>query len=131
MIVVDTNVIVHFWLPGELSGSAERLAREEPEWIVPILWRSEFRSVMSFYLRKKILGLEKILNIIENAEEQLKDSEFYVSSNDIMELVNKSSCSSYDCEFVALARNFKIPLVTTDKQILKEFPSIVASLNKF
>ncbi|MGE5798584.1 MAG: type II toxin-antitoxin system VapC family toxin [Ignavibacteria bacterium] len=131
MIVIDTNVIVSFWLPGDLTGNAERLINKDPEWIVPVLWRSEFRSVLSLYLRKKLLTLEKILNIIEEAEEHLKDNEFYVPSSDIMELVNSSNCSAYDCEFVALARNFKTKLITTDKQILKEFPSITKSLKEF
>ncbi len=131
MIVVDTNVVVNFWLPGELTANAERLLETEPDWVVPILWRSEFRNVMSLYLRKKILSLDKILNIIEEAEEHLKNNEFYLASTNIMELVNSSNCSAYDCEFVALAKYLNINLVTTDKQILKEFPSIAKSLSNF
>ena len=99
--------------------------------IVPLLWCSEFRSVMSLYLRKNLLTFEKILNIIEETEEHLKDNEFCVSSNDVMDLVNSSNCSTYDYEFVALAKNFKTNLITTDKQILKEFPSIAKSLKEF
>ncbi|MGE5812496.1 MAG: hypothetical protein ACM339_13395 [Ignavibacteria bacterium] len=86
---------------------------------------------MSLYLRKKMLTLEKILNIIEEAEQHFKDNEFYISSSDVMELVNSSNCSAYDCEFAALAKNFKTNLITTDKQILKEFPSIAKSLKEF
>lgn len=78
-----------------------------------------------------MLTLEKILNIIEEAEQHFKDNEFYISSIDVMELVNSSNCSAYDCEFAALAKNFKTNLITTDKQILKEFPSIAKSLKEF
>lgn len=131
MIIVDTNVIVNFWLPGEFTGNVERLLKKEPVWNVPILWRSEFRNVVSLYLRKKILSLDKALNIIEEAEEQLKDNEFHVSSYDVMELVSNSNCSAYDCEFAALAKYFRTKLVTTDKQILREFPSLTKSLNTF
>ncbi len=131
MIVVDTNVIVNFWIPGENSKHAELLMERDPEWAVPILWRSEFRSVMSLYLKKKLLTLDMILRIIENAEEQLQANEFSVSSAQIMELVNKSNCSAYDCEFIGLAQFLKTKLVTSDKQILKEFPSIAAALNTY
>ena len=39
-----------------------------------------------------------------------------------MELVSKSDCSAYDCEFVALARSMGLPLVTEDRSILRDFP---------
>ena len=131
MIVVDTNVIVNLWVPGENSKHAEELIKKDREWAVPILWRSEFRSVMSMYLKKKLLTLDMILRIIENAEEQLQANEFNVSSIQVMELVNKSNCSAYDCEFICLAQSLKTKLITSDKQILKEFPSVAAALNNY
>ncbi len=36
-----------------------------------------------------------------------------------------------DCEFVALAKTFKVPLITSDKGLLKNFPSIAISMDKF
>jgi len=50
------------------------------------------------------------------------------SSDDVLQLVRDSSCSAYDCEFVALAKKLSVPLVTEDKQILKDFPMISISL---
>jgi predicted nucleic acid-binding protein len=46
-----------------------------------------------------------------------------------MQLVNSSSCSAYDCEFVALAQYLDIPLITEDKKILRDFPSATKSLD--
>lgn len=42
MIVADTNILAYFYLPCELTASAEKLLQQEPEWAAPILWRSEF-----------------------------------------------------------------------------------------
>jgi len=42
-----------------------------------------------------------------------------------------SDCSAYDCEYVALAQDLDVPLVTTDRQVLREFPKIAVSLEKF
>ncbi len=38
--------------------------------------------------------------------------------------MSESNCSAYDCEFVALASDFDIQLVTFDKKIISEFPAI-------
>lgn len=54
-----------------------------------------------------------------------------VTSNQVLELVNASSCSAYDCEFVALARDLKVSLVTVDRQILTDFPDTAISLDAF
>ena len=52
------------------------------------------------------------------------DCEFEVPSQDILQLVNESPRSAYDCEFVALAKHFNTKLVTSDKNIIKSFPAI-------
>jgi len=46
----------------------------------------------------------------------------------VLDLVASSTCTAYDCEFVALARELAVPLVTTDKQILRDFPAIARPL---
>jgi predicted nucleic acid-binding protein len=131
MIVVDTNLISYLYISGERSEQAEQLLSADSHWIAPILWRSEFRSVLSQYLRKNILSFDETLQIIQQAEILLTDNEFEISSTHIMRLVNSSNCSSYDCEFVALAQHLDVPLITADKKILREFPSVTKSLNSY
>ncbi|MFP4307942.1 MAG: hypothetical protein ACLFQQ_12070 [Desulfococcaceae bacterium] len=58
----------------------------------------------------------------------LQKTEYLVNSLDVLNLVQQSKCSAYDCEFVALAQNLKLPLITMDKQILKEFPATAKPL---
>ena len=81
------------------------------------------------YLRKGILCLDEILLITQQAEKLLDDNEYKISSAHILQLVNSSCCSAYDCEFVALAQYLNIPLITADKKILKEFPKNAKSLD--
>ena len=129
MIVVDTNIIAYLYISGEKSLQAEQLLSIDLLWISPILWRSEFRNVLSQYLRKDILSLDDILLIIQQAEKLLNDNEYQISSAHIMQLINSSNCSAYDCEFVALAQYLDLPLITADKKILREFPKISKSLD--
>ena len=127
MIVVDTNVISYLYLNGERSQQAEKLLSVDPHWCAPVLWRSEFRSVLSLYQRKGLLTLAEVLLILEQAEELLGDHEYEVPSTEIMQLVSQSDCSAYDCEFVALAKFLGVTLITADKKLLREFPGIAKS----
>ena len=96
---------------------------------MPVLWRSEFRSVLGQYLRKNHLSFDEFLLIMGYAEKLLIENEYEVPSAQIMQLVNSSECSAYDCEFVALARDLHVPLVTADKKILRELPAIAISVD--
>ena len=131
MIVVDTNIIAYLYITGEKSLQAEQLLSFDAHWNAPILWRSEFRNVLGLYLRQGILSLHDILIIIQQAEKLLEDNEYKISSAHIMQLVHSSHCSAYDCEFVALAQSLDIPLITSDKKILREFPTVAKSLDVY
>lgn len=127
MIVVDTNMIVYLFISGERSQTAEQLLSLDPDWASPILWRSEFRSVLSQYLHKNFLNLNETLLIIQQAEALLSGKEYQVSSSQVMKLLGTSNCSAYDCEFVALAQHLNTQLITADKKILNAFPDIAKS----
>ena len=124
MIVVDTNIISYLYISGDRSQQSEDLLSFDPNWVAPILWRSEFRNVLAQYLRKNLLNLDEILLIIQQAEKLLTDHEYEISSAHIMQLVKSSQCSAYDCEFIALAQYLNVPLITADKRILREFSKI-------
>lgn len=131
MIVVDTNMLVYLYLASESSSQADIAFRKDPEWFAPLLWRSEFRSVLARYLRKHLIIAEQAFQIMNEAQLFMKGREYEVSSLRVVELVASSTCSAYDLEFVALALDLALPLVTTDRQILDQFPEIAVSLDKF
>ena len=128
MIVVDTNILAYLYLPTEHALKVEALLANDPEWIAPTLWRSEFRNVLALYLRKNLLTFDQALAIQTEAESLLQDNEFVVNSLDVLQLVQNSECSAYDCEFVALAKHMNVHLITMDKKILKNFPDIAKPL---
>ncbi|SLM32028.1 Predicted nucleic acid-binding protein,contains PIN domain [Desulfamplus magnetovallimortis] len=131
MIVVDTNIISYLYLPTKYSNLAEQLLKQEPQWAAPVLWKSEFRNVLSGYLRKELYEFDSIIAILQEAEDLMSNQEYQISSLQVMNLVSKSDCSAYDCEFVALAEHLKIKLVTQDKKILQNFPQISHSLESY
>jgi predicted nucleic acid-binding protein len=77
------------------------------------------------------LELSVVLQAIEEAEKLMDANEFEVNSTQVMSLVSDSSCSAYDCEFVALADDLNIQLVTFDKKITREFTNIAINPEEF
>ena len=130
MIIVDTNVIAYLFIRGELSENAKRLLIQDPEWISPYLWCSEFRNVLAHYMRKGDLSYKDAVLLMEEAENLLHNMEYQTKSERVLELVSKSDCSAYDCEFVALAYELNLNLYTSDKRLLKVFPDITVSLRE-
>ena len=124
MIIVDVNLIGALFLQSEQAPLASRIFERDPDWYAPLLWQSEMRSLITSYLRHKLITLDKATQIMDEAHALMVDHERYVSSNLVFELVSISKCISYDCEYVALAREMNLTLVTFDKQVVGAFPGI-------
>jgi predicted nucleic acid-binding protein len=122
MIVVDTNILAHFWLPSDQTEICERLFQWDPDWVAPLLWKSEFRNVVILYLRKNLINLPEAVQITDKAVNQMKEREFHVNTIQVYNLADRSDCSSYDCEFISLAEDLDIKLITMDKKIIRSFP---------
>ena len=80
MIVADTNLVAYLLIPGERTNQAESAFKRDSVWVAPLLWRSEFRSVLAFHLRRNSLALDESLLIMTKAERLLKGQEYSVRS---------------------------------------------------
>ena len=131
MIVVDTNLGAYLFINGEHSGAAEKVFLKDSRWAAPLLWRSEFRSVLVKCFRKGFFGTDDAIRIMEEAESLLSGGEYAVASADALMLAASSACSAYDAEFVVLARELGVPFVTLDKLLLESFPDSAVSPERF
>jgi predicted nucleic acid-binding protein len=129
VIVVDTNVLAYLLLPYEYSAKADALYKRDPEWAVPIFWRSEFRNLLAGYLRRKTLSFDEVLKVQAEAEALLAGNEHEIDSRRVLELVRDSDCTAYDCEFIALAMRLGVKVVTMDAKLLKAFPQHAIGLS--
>jgi predicted nucleic acid-binding protein len=131
MIVADTNLLIYLYVQGQRTAESEAVLRKDAVWAVPLLWRSEFRNALIGLVRTEALQLEEALAIIDEAERWLTGHEYNVVSRQVLTLASQSGCSAYDCEFVALAQDLEVPLVTSDRQVLKASPTIAVSPSAF
>lgn len=131
MIVVDSNIIAYCWVNGPLTALAQSVRVKDSDWHLPILWRSEMRSILTGYLRDGSLDSTQIARVMDAAENALAGNEHLVPSASVFEVAEKSHLSAYDCEFIVLASVLAVPLVTADKAVLKAFPKQALTMEAF
>ncbi len=100
MIVVDTNVLVQFVLDPNFVAS--RVMLRDARRIAPRLWRSEFRSSLAAMLRIQGLPADHAVDAFHRAE-TLVSLERELETADVLSLIERTKCTAYDPEFVALA----------------------------
>lgn len=130
MIVADTNLIVYLFITGDKTELAKQVLAKDPYWIVPPLWQSEFRNVLAGYIRRD-MNLKQAKQIMQKALEILENHQVVPSAEKVLDLISESNCTAYDCEFITLAEQLNIQLVTADKRVLSQFPTFAISLEKF
>jgi predicted nucleic acid-binding protein len=131
LIVADTNLIAYFLIQGGFTPEARAVYQKDPEWVAPPLWRSEFRNVLILSLRHALLTFDDILSLMDRADRLMKGQGYQMDSSRILRLAADSGCSAYDCEFVALAQDLGVPLVTSDATLIAKFKPTVVSMRAF
>jgi len=131
LIVADTNLLARLILGGPQLESARAVYDRDSDWSAPVLWRSEFTSVLSRYLRRQELSLAGAEQLYELAADLLAGREYFVPPSRVLRLLTTSPCSAYDSEFVALAQVLGTRLVTSDKQVLRSFPQVAITPDQF
>ena len=77
------------------------------------------------------MKLDNAKALIQRAEMLMADNEQDVDSDQVLELAAASGCTAYDCEFVALAEQLDVPLITSDKKLIAAFPDVAVPLTMF
>jgi len=131
VFVVDSNVVAYCWLNSPRTELAQAVRVQDGDWHVPVLWRSELRSMIGGYVRRSDLTLKQAGAVMQRIEAELQGNEHLVESDDVLKLLSTSDLSAYDCEFVALARALGTRLVTEDRAILRAFPRDALSMEAF
>jgi predicted nucleic acid-binding protein len=124
MIVADTNLLVYLLLPGDRTSKVQQFYLRDPDWVAPLLWRSELINVLVTYRRLGKLESGLCLQLMAQAEHIMEGRSYTVESETILEVAARTGCSGYDSEFVALAEQLDVPLITYDKKVLQRCHSV-------
>ena len=131
MIVVDTNLLAYAVLPGERTEAALAVAERDAEWVAPALWRWELRNVLAMAMRVRRMRLASALAAFRLAEQLVSDAEPEASTEACLRLSARGYVSAYDAEFVFVAEELDLSLVTADRRLVRAFPGRAVSPEEF
>lgn len=130
MIVVDAHILAYKVLEDVRTISARRLFVQCGDWVSTSLWEPEFSNILAMPLRNGLWSVRQAVDALEEARSCLAQvSE--PSSELVFELVQRHKITAYDAQYVALAMEMKVPLVTEDKELLRKFPGNAYSMESY
>lgn len=128
MIVVDSNVLAYYILPGTHTATAERWRRRDRHWIAPELILHEWLNVIVLNVKKRVLDRDQALRAFRRGCDVVRVDRTELNPAAILHIHNRTRCTSYDCQFIHLAERLNVPLVTADKEVLEAFPAQALAL---
>jgi predicted nucleic acid-binding protein len=131
VIVADTNLIAYLLVDGPYTEEARAVYEKDPDWVAPSFWWSEFRNVLVLSLRRGVMSFTDALEIVEDADQLMGGKDRDSASFRILRLAADSGCSAYDCEFVALAQDLGVTMVTADRALIEKFKPTIVSMKAF
>lgn len=119
MIVADTNLVAYLLIDGEHTKLARSVHGIDPQWMVPTLWRSEFLNVLTLSVRADVLDEAAALRAWRLSVATFGTSEFEPSGEEVLAASIAMGLTVYDAQFVVTAIDLQVPLVTSDRRMLK------------
>jgi predicted nucleic acid-binding protein len=131
MIVADASLLAHLLIPGPDAALAEAVFRRDVDWCAPLLWRSELRSVLLKHIRNSGLSLDLANAVMEEARRIIGGREASALTPAVLEVALRFNVSAYDAEYLAVAEQFDISLVTFDRKLRSAAPNLAVDPERF
>lgn len=129
--MVDTNLIVDLFLRTPNTELARTIARQDDQWHAPLLWRSEFASVLWQHHHSSGLLFDAAIELHRRACSWMDGTEHVPSFDAVLALSFDTEVTPYDCQFVAVARSIGVPLLSHDRRLRRSFPDGVIDPRDF
>lgn len=128
MIVADANIVAALYFDGADTENARLLLEIDGDWIVPGLWRHEMLNIAANYATFTQSSTARVAAAWESADAQFAGRIHAVDMGSALALAVKHGISAYDAQYVALAQELNVWLVTQDKKLRDAMPSLTLSL---
>jgi predicted nucleic acid-binding protein len=131
VIVVDVNVVAYFLVEGDRTAAARDLARRDPDWRLPSLWRHEFLNVLATFAREGGATVTEARILWRRAVDVFESREQGVDMESALVLAAENRISAYDAQYIALARQLQTVCITEDRRLLRIFPALTHTMQAF
>lgn len=119
-VVFDCSVTLSWFLKDErtaFTDTAFELLETEECW-VPYLWRLEFPNALLVAERKRRLGREQRLEILDNAAQlYLRTDHALPDIRSLSSLAERRGLTVYDASYLELAMRSAFDLITLDRDL--------------
>jgi len=119
-VVFDCSVTLAWFLKDERTAFTDTAFEllETAECWVPFLWRLEFPNALLFAERKKRVGREQRLEILDNAAQLfLRTDNVLPDVRSLSALAERRSLTVYDASYLELALRSGSDLITLDRDL--------------
>ena len=131
MIAADTNLVAYLIIDGDLTAGARRAWECDSDWVLPPLWRSEFLNVLATALRTGLLDEEQAFRAWEEAVAIFGRREHEPGGAAVLRTAIRYRISGYDAQFIAVAEQLGIKLVTADRKLQKACEKVAVLLESY
>lgn len=131
MIAVDVNIIAYLLIAGEKTGEARAVRDLDADWIVPDLWRDEFLNILATYVRQGGTDLESAKKLWLAAVSLFEVKESVAGSVVTLELAEQYRLSAYDVQYLAVAVEHGVILITEDQSLLRSAPQHAMTMRAY
>jgi predicted nucleic acid-binding protein len=130
MIVVDASIVSFLLIEGELTEEARALYRIDSEWITPPILNHEMLAILTEVGSLEgdaaaMIELWRQVRLLVGSRQQIPDP---VRS---LRRGVESGISGYDAQYLALAEQLSLPLITEEEALLQAAPSRAVSLRSY
>jgi predicted nucleic acid-binding protein len=130
MIVADTSLLANFYLE-ERRDQALAVFQRDAEWFTSPLWRFELHNTLLKYMRAGLLPISEAESIMVKVAALIADRERLASSAQVLQAALTYGVSAYDADYIALAQQLRVPLVTFDQKLVRAASRIALSPAEF
>ena len=119
-LVFDCSVTLAWFLKGERTAFTDAAFEmmETAECWVPFVWRLEFPNALLVAERRKRVGQEQRLEILDNAAQlYLRTDDVLVDMRSLSALADRRGLTVYDTSYLELAVRLGADLITLDRDL--------------
>lgn len=131
MIVADTNLVSYLLIASEHTDAARAVWARDPRWVLASLWRSEYLSVLATAVRARVLEHHQARSAWRAGVRLFGRSEREPDGEAVLDAALEFGVSAYDAQFVVVAKELNVPLVTGDRKLREACRPLAVSLAEF
>lgn len=131
MIVIDANILIYALIECDNSRLTSQLRVKDADWRTTGLCLHETLNVLTTYQRRGLLALEQCRELLRHANRFIAVAQCDVDMEASLTVAAQYGITGYDAQYVTLAQNLAVPLITEDRKLRQAVSEVGISMQEF